>query len=67
MDQWLKNNKNGAPYTTLQHEEKLSLALLLRQKMADPGQIARCLAISRVVPENLKNAHDLGRSRKCPS
>lgn len=67
IDKWLKDNKNGAPYTTLQHEEKLSLALLLRQKMADPGQIARCLAISRDVPENLKDAHDLRRSRKCPS
>ena len=47
IDEWLKDNKNGAPYTTLQKEERLRLALLLRQRGTGPGQIARCLVISR--------------------
>jgi len=66
IDKWLKDNKKGAPYTTLLHKEKLRLAQLLWQKRAGPGQIARCLAISSDVLEYQENTQLLGQSRKCP-
>jgi hypothetical protein len=52
IDEWLKENKNRAPYTTLLKEEKLRLAILLKHRRAAYGQIARCLAISEDILKN---------------
>jgi len=59
IDDWLKKNKNGAPYTTLTQEEKLRLAQMLSYRRASLCQISRCLVIPK---DALKNISDRSNS-----